>query len=74
MPSLLKRPPCVTKYRLRPSDERIAFCTLEGGRVALIRVASGTKLAVSSDVQEKKKGESNTGRKHMGKELEMECE
>ena len=74
MPSLLKRPPCVTKYRLRPSDERIAFWTLAGGRVALIRVASGTKLAVSGDVQAKRTRERNTGRKHMSKELEKECD
>lgn len=63
----------MTKYRLRPSDERIAFCTLEGGRVALIRVASGTKLTVSGDVQAKKR-ESSTGRKYMGEELEKECD
>jgi hypothetical protein len=53
MPSLLKRPPCVTKYLLTPSGERIAFCVSAGGRVALTRVASGTKVAVSSDVQAK---------------------
>ena len=50
---MLKRPPCVTKYRLTPSGERITFCVSVGGRVALTRVASGTKIVVSGDVQAK---------------------
>ena len=69
---MLKRPPCVTKYRFTPSGERIAFFVSAGGRVALTRVASGTKLVVSSDVQAKMI-ERNTGRKHMREELEREC-
>jgi hypothetical protein len=42
--SLLNSPPCTTKYRFTPAGERIAFSLGEGGggRVALIRVASGT--------------------------------
>lgn len=70
---MLKSPPCVTKYRLTPSGERIAFFVSAGGRVALTRVDSGTKLAVSSDVQAKSMIERSTGRKHMREELEKEC-
>jgi hypothetical protein len=47
MLSLLERPPCVTKFRLTPSGERIVFCILAGGHITLTRVARGTKLTVS---------------------------
>lgn len=72
MPSLLKRPPCVTKYRLTPSGERITFCVSVGGCVALTRVASGTKIAVSGESKQKQMIERNTGGKHIGEELEKE--
>ena len=41
--SLLNRPPCTTKYRLRPSGERMtSLMEPAGGFVAQTSVASGT--------------------------------
>jgi hypothetical protein len=56
MPSLLKRPPCVIKYRLKPSGDRITFSFVDGRRVALTRVARGTKPAVSRDIKQDRIG------------------
>ena len=48
--SLLNRPPCTTKNRLQPPGPRIGGSDEakepEGGRVALIIVASGTALGI----------------------------
>ena len=52
MPSLPKRPPCVTKYRLKPSGERITPSFLAGGgSVALTRVARGTRVLCKRESQ-----------------------
>lgn len=42
-PSLLNSPPCTTKYRLRPSGDKMAFfADATGGWVAETRVDKGT--------------------------------
>jgi hypothetical protein len=42
----------VTKYRLKPSGDRITFSLVDGRRVALTRVARGTKHAVSQNIKQ----------------------
>ena len=46
-PSLLNKPPCVTKYRFKPSDDKIAFLFSAGGCEALIKVDKGTERDVN---------------------------
>ena len=49
--SLLKRPPCTTKKRLRPSGDRIAPSLALGGFVGLTSVASGTDGNISRQLE-----------------------
>lgn len=44
------------KYRLKPSGDRITFSFVDGRRVALTRVARGTKPAVSRDIKQDRIG------------------
>jgi hypothetical protein len=55
----------VTKYRLKPSGDRIAFSFVEGRRVALTRVARGTKPAVSG-ISKRIDDRVHTSRKRIG--------